>query len=133
MSYPPALSGAVSDQGPENRRADSWPRQQRTPPGVELLSDVSDLATGLGLLSLALLSFTLPAPALTALAAALLLIRAFLGATLAARRLLPWRWRRAHGRPSRAANLLDSATVKPARCLGSQSAAATGNSMSCWK
>ena len=104
MSNPAALPGAVPDQGPENRRGDSWPRQQRTPSGLELVSEVSDLAAGAGLPTFTLTPLAPPALALTALAAALLFIPALLGATLAAPFLLAWHWRRAHGRPSPAAN-----------------------------
>jgi hypothetical protein len=67
----------------------------------KLFSEVLDLATGVGLLVFTLAPFALPALALVAVAAVLLMIPVLVGAILAAPILVGWRWWRSHARASR--------------------------------
>jgi hypothetical protein len=71
------------------------PRQPTTPSRLDLVSEVSDLAAGLGILTFTLAPLALPALALTALTAVALLIPVLAAAMLAAPFLLARRWRRA--------------------------------------
>jgi hypothetical protein len=73
--------------------------QQTMPSGFGLVSEVSDLTAGLGILTFTLAPLALPALALTALTAVALLIPVLLGAFLAAPFLLASRWLRARDRP----------------------------------
>ena len=105
MSNRAALPHTVSDQGRGSRGSDPSAKQQTTPSGLELVSEVSDLAAGLGLVIFTLAPLALPALALTALVAVLLLIPAFVGAMLAVPFVLAGRWSRARHRPSGATTL----------------------------
>jgi hypothetical protein len=107
MSNPAPLPYTVSDQGHANRAGDPLTKQHTTPSGLELLSEVSDLTAGLGILTFTLAPLALPALALTALTAVVLLIPVLAGALLAAPFLLAGRWWRARHRRSR--------TTDPAR------------------
>jgi len=98
MSNPATPPRAVSDQVRGNRGAGPAPAQLATPSALELVSEVSDLAAGVGLLIFTLTPLALPALAPTALVAIVLLIPALVGAMLAAPFLLAWRWRRARDR-----------------------------------
>jgi len=103
MSNPAPLSQTASDQGRRNRAADPSAKQT-TPSGLELVSEVSDLTAGLGILTFTLAPLALPALALTALTAVLLLIPVLAGALLAAPFLLAGRWWRARHRRSGTTN-----------------------------
>jgi hypothetical protein len=98
MSNSAPLPGSVSNHGGRNQGLPQ-PNQKTTPSGLELVSEVSDLAAGLGLLIFTLTPLALPALALTALAAALLLIPALVAATLVAPFVLARRWRRRRSPP----------------------------------
>jgi hypothetical protein len=69
--------------------------------GLELVSELSDLAAGAGILIFALAPFSLPALALTAVAAVALLVPALVGLVLAAPFLLARRWWRSGDRHHR--------------------------------
>lgn len=62
------------------------------PSGIELVSEVSDLVAGAGLLSFVLAAFALPGLALAAVAIVVLLIPLLIGAILAAPIRLLRRW-----------------------------------------
>ena len=83
------------------------PRHQATPSGLEFVSEVSDLAVGIGMLIFTLAPFALPVLALAALAAVALLIPAVVGVVLGGPFPLARRWWRSRDRVSRDA--------KPAR------------------
>jgi membrane protein implicated in regulation of membrane protease activity len=100
MSKPAPLPCTVSDQGRRNRPGDPAAKQA-TPSGLELVSEMADLAAGLGILTFALAALALPALAVTAVVVVLLLIPMLLGALLAAPFLLAGRWRRSRRRRSR--------------------------------
>jgi hypothetical protein len=99
------------------------------PSGIELLSEVSDLVTGAGLLIFVLAPFALPGLALAAVAIVVLLIPVLIGAILAAPILLVRRWwdsrdhtvaadtRRDH-EASRASNARASVTVEARPTIG---------------
>jgi hypothetical protein len=97
MSNPAPLPQTASDQGRRNRAADPS-ANQTTPSGLELVSEVSDLTAGLGILTFTLAPLAIPALALTALLALPLLIPVLLGAMFAAPFLLMARWLRARDR-----------------------------------
>jgi hypothetical protein len=85
------------------------PKHQTTPSGLEFVSEVSDLAVGVGMLIFTLAPFALAVLAL-AFAAVALLIPAAVGAVLAGPLLLARRWWRSRDRvprdatPARAGN-----------------------------
>ena len=89
------------------------PNQRSTPSGLELLSEVSYLATGAGIITFTLAPLALPALALALLATMALLIplfvgavlAVFVGAVLAAPVLVVRRWRRSRDRPAGASKL----------------------------
>ena len=81
------------------------PNQRSTPSGLELLSEVSYLATGAGIITFTLAPLALPALALALLATMALLIPLFVGAVLAAPVLVVRRWRRSRDRPAGASKL----------------------------
>ena len=93
MSTPTPLPHTVSDQGHTNRAWDPVTKRPTKPSGLELVSEVSDLGAGLGILTFALAPLALPALALTALAVVPLLIPVLAGALLAAPVLLVRRLR----------------------------------------
>jgi hypothetical protein len=62
--------------GPGNRTRGTSPGHQTPPSGLELVSEVADLAVGAGMLTFTLAPFALPALALIALTALALLIPA---------------------------------------------------------
>jgi hypothetical protein len=89
--------------GPGTRASCTAPEHQTPPSGLELVSEVGDLAVGAGMLTLTLAPFALPALALLALTAVVVLIPALgvgllLAPCLVARR---W-WRSRHGSPGTA-------------------------------
>ena len=69
------------------------PGHQASPRGLELVSEVGDLATGIGMLTFALAPFALPGLALVALTMAVLMIPALGIALLLAPFLVARRWR----------------------------------------
>jgi hypothetical protein len=90
----------ASDQGWSSER-NRWSKPQGTCCGRELFSEALDLATGVGLLIFTLAPFALPALALVAVAAVLLMFPLLVGAMLATPILLGRRWWRSHAQPSR--------------------------------
>lgn len=70
------------------------------PSGLEVVSEVSDLAAGAGMLIFAFAPFALPALSLTALVAVAVLIPALVGGALVAPFLMARRWRRLRDRLS---------------------------------
>jgi hypothetical protein len=76
----------------EHRAPRQLTEQLPKPSGTELLSEVSDLVTGAGLLIFVLAPFALPGLALAAVAIVVLLIPVLIGAILTAPILLVWRW-----------------------------------------
>lgn len=81
--------------------------------GLDLVSEVSDLATGAGLLIFTLAPFALPALALTVLAGSLLLIPVVAGPLLAAPFLLARHWWRSRDRRSPATSAAQSRSPRP--------------------
>ena len=74
---------------------------QHTPPSaLDLISEVSDLVTGAGILLFVLAPFALPFLALLAFVGIVLLIPVVLGAMLVTPVLVARRWRRPHARSS---------------------------------
>ena len=74
---------------------------QHTPPSaLDLISEVSDLVTGAGILLFVLAPFALPFLALVALVGIVLLIPVVLGAMLVAPVVVARRWWRSHARSS---------------------------------
>jgi hypothetical protein len=84
------------------------PEHQTPPSGLELVSEVADLAVGAGMLTFTLAPFALPALALIALATVLLLIPTLGVALLLAPFLVARRWWRSRDRSPGA--------TRPARC-----------------
>ena len=80
--------GATGEQ-PDSRQLSE---RSSKPSGIELVSEVSDLVAGAGLLIFVLAPFTLPGLALAAVAIVVLLIPLLIGAILAAPILLLRRW-----------------------------------------
>jgi hypothetical protein len=77
----------------------SAPREQQTrPSGIELVSEASDLAVGVGILTFTLAPFALPLLALVALVAAMLLIPALGVALLFAPLMVARRYLRSRDR-----------------------------------
>jgi hypothetical protein len=62
--------------GPGNQARGTSPGHQTPPPGLELISELADLAVGAGMLTCTLVPFALPALALIALTAVALLMAA---------------------------------------------------------
>lgn len=104
VTNPAPLPHTVADQGRRNRAGNALPKQQTTPSALEVVSEVSDLAAGLGILTFTLAPLAIPALALTALLALPLLIPVLLGAMLAPPFLLASRWLRARDRSSNRTN-----------------------------
>jgi hypothetical protein len=86
--------------GPGNRTRGTSPEHQTPPSGLELVSEVADLAVGAGILTFTLAPFALPGLALIALTAVALLIPALGVALLLAPFLVARRCWRARGRSS---------------------------------
>jgi len=80
--------GATAEQPASCQLGERSPK----PSGIELVSEVSDLVTGAGLLIFVLAPFALPGLALAAVAVSLLLIPLLIGAILIAPVLLLRRW-----------------------------------------
>lgn len=76
----------------EHRAPRQLVEQPPKPSGIELLSEVSDLVTGAGLLIFVLAPFALPGLVLAAVAIVVLLISVLIGVILAAPILLVRRW-----------------------------------------
>ena len=93
ISTPTPLPDTGSDQGHTNPTGDPVTKRPTKPSGLELVSEVSDLGAGIGILTFALAPLALPALALTALAVVPLLIPVLAGALLAAPVLLVRRLR----------------------------------------
>ena len=78
-----------------------WPGHQASPSGLDLVSEVADLAVGAGILTVALAPFALPALALIALTMAVLMIPALGIALLLSPYLVARRcWRSRHRPPA---------------------------------
>lgn len=91
-----ARSRSITASGNRTRGASA---EQPTPPtGIELVSEVADIAVGVGMLTLTLAPFALPALALTALAAVALLVPALVVALVLAPFLVARRYWRARDR-----------------------------------
>jgi hypothetical protein len=91
----PLIPNTATDGSGITARPNSVAAPPAKPSGLELVSEVSDLGAGLGILTFALASLALPGLALTALAVVPLLIPVLAGALLAAPLLLVRRLRRA--------------------------------------
>jgi hypothetical protein len=104
------------------------PKHQTTPSGLEFVSEVSDLAVGVGMLIFTLAPFALPVLALAALAAVALLIPAGVGVVLAGPFMLARRWWRSRDRASRDAKPARAGNGE-ARMPRRRSAAAVGRSV----
>jgi hypothetical protein len=88
----PAWPGSIT--GHENRTLGTSAGHQAPPSGLEVVSEVADLAVGAGMLTFTLAPFALPGLALTALVAVMLLIPALAVALLLAPFLVARRcWR----------------------------------------
>ncbi len=74
------------------------PEQQNAHSGLEIVGEMADLAVGLGMIVMTLFPFALPALALTAPLALLLLAPVLVGAVLAVPLLMLRSWRRSHAR-----------------------------------
>jgi len=80
--------------GPATRARSTSPGHQAPPSGLEVVGEVADLATGVGVLTLTLAPFALPCLALVALVAVALLIPVLAVGVLLAPFLVAWRcWR----------------------------------------
>ena len=91
--------------GSRNPTSGVSPRHQASPSGLDLVSEVADLAIGAGLLTFVLAPFALPALALIALTMAVLMIPALGIALLLAPYLVAQRGRRSRDRPPAATGL----------------------------
>lgn len=74
------------------------PEQQNAHSGLEIVGEVTDLAVGLGMIVMTLFPFALPALALSALVALVLMVPMLVGAVLVAPLLMLRSWRRSHAR-----------------------------------
>lgn len=81
------------------------PEQQNAHSGLAIVGEMADLAVGLGMFVMTLFPFALPALALTALVALVLLVPVLVGAVLAAPLLMLRSWRRSHARAHSAGRL----------------------------
>ncbi len=77
------------------------PHHRTTPSGLEFVSEVSDLAVGVGMLIFTLAPFALPVLAVAALAGVALLTPVLVGVVLAGPLLLARRWWRSRNRSPR--------------------------------
>lgn len=84
------------------------PEQQTRQSGLELITEVAGLAVCAGMITFTVFPLALPALALTALAALLLLVPALIGAVLAAPILMLRRWGQSRDRDLTAARPADS-------------------------
>jgi hypothetical protein len=91
--------------GSRNPTSGISPGHQASPRGLELVSEVDDLAVGIGMLTVALAPFALPGLALVALTMAVLMIPALGIALLLAPFLVARRCWRSRDRPSAADRL----------------------------
>ena len=96
--------------GSRNPTSGISPGHQASPRGLELVSEVDDLAIGIGMLTFALAPFALPGLALVALTMAVLMIPALGIALLLAPFLVARRWR-SRDRSSAAIGLLAPARL----------------------